>query len=146
MSKTILCCLSEWGYWGEELVGPYDVLTEHGYQVDFMTPTGQKPPALPPSMQAGFLDPPLDKVVIDEHFAQRTREIQESNLLDKPINLAQWFRRCPTSTARDSATVWRTTTTGATPAGRSWTNTMRCCYPAAAARWSTWSTTNAYMT
>ncbi len=28
MTKTILCCASEWGYWGEELVGPYDVLTE----------------------------------------------------------------------------------------------------------------------
>jgi putative intracellular protease/amidase len=95
MTKTILCCASEWGYWGEELVGPYDVLTAHGYRVDFMTPTGQKPPALPPSMQAGYLDPPLDKVVTSEHFAQRTREIQESNLLDKPINLSTWFPQMP---------------------------------------------------
>jgi len=95
MPKTILCCLSEWGYWGEELVGPYDVLTKHGYQIDFMTPTGQKPPALPPSMQAGYLDPPLDQVVTDEHFATRTREIQDSDLLDKPINLAQWFPQMP---------------------------------------------------
>ena len=95
MTKTILCCASEWGYWGEELVGPYDVLTDHGYQVDFMTPTGQKPLALGASMQAGFLDPPLDKVVTSEHFAQRTREIQESNLLDKPINLSTWFPQMP---------------------------------------------------
>ena len=28
MSKKILAVLSEWGYWGEELVGPYDVLLE----------------------------------------------------------------------------------------------------------------------
>ena len=95
MTKTILCCASEWGYWGEELVGPYDVLTDHGYQVDFMTPTGQKPLALDPSMQAGFLDPPLDKVVTSEHFAQRTREIQESNLLDKPKDLSTWFPQKP---------------------------------------------------
>ena len=95
MAKTILCCASEWGYWGEELVGPYDVLSDHGYQIDFMTPTGQKPLALPASEQAGFLDPPLDKVVTSEHFAQRTREIQESNLLDKPINLSTWFPQKP---------------------------------------------------
>jgi putative intracellular protease/amidase len=95
MAKTILCCASEWGYWGEELVGPYDVLNDHGYQIDFMTPSGQKPLALPPSEQAGFLDPPLDKVVTSEHFAQRTREIQESNLLDKPINLSAWFPQKP---------------------------------------------------
>jgi putative intracellular protease/amidase len=95
MSKTILCCLSEWGYWGEELVGPYDVLIDNGYQVDFMTPTGQKPPALPPSMQAGYVDPPLDKVVTNDHYAQRTTQIANSNLLDKPINLAQWFPQMP---------------------------------------------------
>jgi putative intracellular protease/amidase len=97
MTKTILCCLSEWGYWGEELVGPYDVLTDpnHGYQVDFMTPTGQKPHALPPSMEAGFRDPPLDKVVTSEHFAQRTREIDESNLLAKPKDLSTWFPQMP---------------------------------------------------
>jgi len=95
MSKKILCCLSEWGYWGEELVGPYDVLIEKGYQVDFMTPTGGKPPALPPSMEAGYLDPPLDKIVTDEHYARRTREIHNSNLLDKPINLAEWFPQMP---------------------------------------------------
>ena len=95
MTKTILCCLSEWGYWGEELAGPYDVLTDHGYRIDFMTATGQKPLALPASMQAGFRDPPLDKVVTSEHFAQRTREIQDSNLLDKPINLSAWFPQMP---------------------------------------------------
>ena len=73
MSKKILCMLSEWGYWGEELVGPYDVLIDHGYEIDFMTAKGRKPPALPPSMEEGYLDPPLDKVVTDDHYARRTR-------------------------------------------------------------------------
>ena len=63
MTKRILACLSEWGYWGEELVGPYDVLIARGYQIDFTTPNGRKPPALPPSMEEGYLDPPLDKEV-----------------------------------------------------------------------------------
>ena len=95
MSKKILACLSEWGYWGEELVGPYDVLTAHGYEIDFMTPSGRKPPALPPSMEEGYLDPPLDKSVTDAHYARRTREIHESDLLDNPINLSAWFPAMP---------------------------------------------------
>ncbi|WP_327019870.1 type 1 glutamine amidotransferase domain-containing protein, partial [Cylindrospermopsis raciborskii] len=48
--KQILCVLSEWGYWGEELIGPYDVLLKAGYSIDFATSKGRKPPALPPSM------------------------------------------------------------------------------------------------
>jgi hypothetical protein len=60
-----------------------------------MTPTGKKPPALPPSMEAGYLDPPLDKVVTGEHYASRTREIETSPLLDNPINLSAWFPQMP---------------------------------------------------
>ncbi len=95
MNKKILCVLSEWGYWGEELVGPYDVLLEHGYQVDFMTPTGRKPPALPPSMDETYIDPPLDKHVTDAHYAARTKQIHESKLLASPINLSAWFPALP---------------------------------------------------
>ncbi len=95
MTRRILTMLSEWGYWGEELVGPYDVLIERGYQIDFMTATGKKPPALPPSMAPGYLDPPLDKVVTDEHYAHRTTEIHESTLLATPIDLSGWFPAMP---------------------------------------------------
>ena len=56
---------------------------------------GAKPPALPPSMEPGYLDPPLDKVVTDKHYAQRTREIHESDLLNSPINLSEWFPAMP---------------------------------------------------
>jgi putative intracellular protease/amidase len=77
------------------LVGPYDVLLERRYKVDFMTPKGNKPPALPPSMERGFFDPPLDKVVTDEHYARRTREIHDSELLENPINLSEWFPTMP---------------------------------------------------
>lgn len=93
--KKILIVLSEWGYWGEELVGPLEVFDKHGYAVDFMTPTGRKPPALPPSMEPGYLDPPLDKVVTNEHFAAKTRAIHESDRLANPLNLAEWFPQMP---------------------------------------------------
>lgn len=95
MAKRILAIVSEWGYWGEELVGPYDVLTAAGYTIDFATPNGRKPPALPPSMDETYVDPPLDKHVTDAHYAKRTREIHESDLLATPINLAAWFPAMP---------------------------------------------------
>ena len=48
--KKILIILSEWGYWGEELVGPLETFDQAGYEVDFATPKGKRPDALPPSM------------------------------------------------------------------------------------------------
>ena len=95
MSKRILVVLSEWGYWGEELIGPLDVLVSAGYNLDFMTPKGRKPPALPPSYTPGFMDPPLGKCVTSDHFAQRTLEVEVSNLLDNPINLSEKLPSMP---------------------------------------------------
>ena len=95
MTKKILICISEWGYWGEELVGPLDVIDEKGYEAVFMTPTGARAHALPPSMETGYFDPPLDKVVTDEYYAKRSREVDESDRLDNPINLSEWFPERP---------------------------------------------------
>ncbi len=89
--KKVLVTLSEFGFWGEELVGPLEVLDAHGYETVFMTPKGTRPGALPPSMAPGYLDPPLDKVVTDEYMAKKTREINSSPRLDNPINLCNWF-------------------------------------------------------
>lgn len=93
--KKILIVLSEWGYWGEELVGPLEVLDAKGYQTVFATPKGNRAHALPPSMEAGYFDPPLAKVVTDEYYAKKTREIDASTRLDKPINLSTWFPERP---------------------------------------------------
>ena len=73
MSKRILVVLSEWGYWGEELIGPLDVLTSAGYSLDFMTPNGRKPVPLPPSKDDTYIDPPLDEGVTSAHFANRPK-------------------------------------------------------------------------
>ncbi|MGF1574704.1 MAG: type 1 glutamine amidotransferase domain-containing protein [Cyanophyceae cyanobacterium] len=94
-AKKILVMLSEWGYWGEEFIAPYDVLVEAGYTCDFMTAHGRKPPVLPPSMDVTYQDPPLGVCVTSLHFANRTREVDESDLLDNPIDLSSWFPAMP---------------------------------------------------
>jgi putative intracellular protease/amidase len=93
--KKILVVVSEWGYWGEELVGPLEVLDEHGYESTFVTAKGKKPRALPPSKNAGYMDPALQKVVTDEYYAQKTRDLENSTRLDHPISLEEWFPERP---------------------------------------------------
>jgi putative intracellular protease/amidase len=95
MTRKILTVLSEWGYWGEELIGPLDVIDEKGYEAVFMTPTGERPRALPVSKKPGFFDPPLNKVVVDEYYARRTTEVDSSDRLANPINLEAWFPERP---------------------------------------------------
>ena len=45
-AHRILVLLSEWGFWGEELVGPLEAFDEHGYELDFATPNGRRPVAI----------------------------------------------------------------------------------------------------
>ena len=42
MSKKILVLLSEYGYWGEELLGPLAACDQQGYEVTFATATGAR--------------------------------------------------------------------------------------------------------
>jgi putative intracellular protease/amidase len=89
MSRRILVVLSEFGFWGEELIGPLETFDQAGYQVDFATPKGKRAPALPPSMDPEYIDPPLGRGVTSEAVAAKVREIDKSPRLDKPINLEQ---------------------------------------------------------
>lgn len=93
--KKVLVILSEYGYWGEELIGPLESLDAAGYESVFATPTGKRAPALPPSMEEGFWDPPLHKVVTDAHYAQATRDMEASSRLDNPLSLEDWFPQRP---------------------------------------------------
>lgn len=95
MSKKILIVLSEWGYWGEELIGPLEACDAAGYEVTFVTPTGQRPTPLPVSMDSSFVDPPLGRPVVSEEMATKTRAIDESDRLNNPLNLAEWFPQRP---------------------------------------------------
>lgn len=106
--RKILVVLSEWGFWGEELIGPLEVFDERGYEVTFCTPTGRRPRALPPSMSHDFVDPPLGKSVTSEEMAQKVRAIDNPNnqRLDNPRSLAAWFPERPYwSGANDAGVV-----------------------------------------
>jgi len=89
--KKILFVVSEWGYWGEELVGPLEACDEAGYEITFVTPTGKKPTPLTVSMQPGFTDPPLGRSVTSKEYAEKTRKLDEESRLDHPKSLADWF-------------------------------------------------------
>ncbi len=61
--RRILTLLSEWGYWGEELVGPLGEFDKAGYTTDFCTPNGRRPNAIPVSADPDYFDPPLQRPV-----------------------------------------------------------------------------------
>lgn len=85
--KTILCVLSEYGYWGEELVEPLELFDEKGYSTVFATPRGKKPAIIPVSMDPGFIDPALGKPVVSEEVAEKIKRIEDSGRLDHPLDL-----------------------------------------------------------
>lgn len=87
MSKRILIILSEYGYWGEELVGPLEQFDNQGYIVTFATPTGKRPVALTPSMDPDFVDPPLGRPVTSPEMAAKVKAIEASDRLDNPISI-----------------------------------------------------------
>ena len=95
MSRTILCTLSQWSLWGEELVGPLDALDKQHYEVVFVTSTGRRPVPLPPSEDPAFVDPRVGRAVTSEENARRTREVSESGRLDKRVNLSAWLPEKP---------------------------------------------------
>jgi putative intracellular protease/amidase len=95
MSRRILVVLSEYGYWGEELVGPLAHFDQHGYHVTFATPTGKQPRALPPSMDPDYVDPPLGRPVTTQDMARRVRELDTSDRLAAPVSLEQWLPQRP---------------------------------------------------
>lgn len=97
MNKKILVLLSEWGFWGEELIGPVERFDEQGYESVFCTPRGRRPRALPPSMAPAYIDPPLGKSVTSPEMAEKVRDIDRltNPRLGSPIDLSGWFPERP---------------------------------------------------
>lgn len=93
--KKVLFVLSEYGYWGEELIGPLEVLESEGILVDFATPNGKKPHALPPSMDSEYIDPPLGKTVVSEEMAIKVQAMEDSDKLNQPLSLAKLINERP---------------------------------------------------
>ena len=95
MKKKILCVLSEFGYWGEELIGPLETLEAAGYTVDFATSKGRRAHALPPSMDPEYIDPPLGKPVTSAQMAAKVKAIEATTRLDNPISLVKLLPERP---------------------------------------------------
>jgi putative intracellular protease/amidase len=95
MTRSILVVLSEYGYWGEELVGPVEAFDAAGYEITFATPTGKRARALPPSLDPDYIDPPLGRSVTTPDMARRARQLDESARLDNPLSLADLIPERP---------------------------------------------------
>jgi len=100
-SGQVLAIVSEWGYWGIELVGPTNKLEAAGYSVRFATPTGKRPPVLPPSLDPGYYDPPLGTHVTTAEDAALSAAFEATDRLDSPIDLSRWFPERPYVSAPD---------------------------------------------
>jgi len=94
-TKKILAVMSNRGYWGVELTGPMVKLEKAGYTLDFVTPTGERPEALPPSYDTEYFDPPLGICVTTLEDAEQVKSIKDSPKLDNPINLSKWMPERP---------------------------------------------------
>lgn len=97
MAKKILIVLSEWGYWGEELVGPLETFDAAGYQSVFATPTGKRPVALTGSMDPTYVDPPLGRPVVSDIMAEKVKALDnpDNSRLNNPKNLKSWLPERP---------------------------------------------------
>lgn len=94
-TKKILAVMSEYGYWGIELVGPLRKLEAAGYSFDFVTPNGRRSPVLPPSHDTTYVDPPLGMCVTTPQDAELVLAFEATDALDNPINLSTLFPRRP---------------------------------------------------
>lgn len=101
MLKRALVVISEYGYWGEELLGALAALDGAGYESVFITPTGKRPRPIPPSINPDFLDPPLNCRVTSADTAAKVKALDESTRLDNPLNLSQLMPLRPYHSAPD---------------------------------------------
>ena len=93
--KKVLAILSEYGYWGIELVGPLNKLEAAGYTVDFMTPNGKPADALPPSFDSTYVDPPLGISVTTPQHEKDVNEFIAKNRTATPLSLKSYIPERP---------------------------------------------------
>ncbi len=93
--KKILAILSEYGYWGIELVGPLSKLEAAGHKVEFMTTHGKKSEALPPSYDSTYIDPPLGVCVTTPLAEKMVKEFEATNRLDECRNMSDYIPERP---------------------------------------------------
>jgi putative intracellular protease/amidase len=94
-TKRVLAILSEYGYWGIELVGPLNKLESAGYGVDFMTPNGKPAEALPPSYDSTYIDPPLGICVTTPQHEADVKAFIAQNRTSQPLSLKEYIPERP---------------------------------------------------
>jgi putative intracellular protease/amidase len=99
--KKALLVLSEYGYWGEELLGPLTHLDKACYESVFVTAKGKRARALPPSMDPGYIDPPLNCAVTSADTAKKVKALDDSKRLDNPRDLMKLLPERPYFSAPD---------------------------------------------
>ncbi len=100
-TKRILAVMSEFGYWGIELVGPLRKLEAAGFTFDFVTPKGKRSPCLPPSRDTTYVDPPLGLCVTTAEDKALVDAFERSNALDSMQDLSRLFPERPYHSAPD---------------------------------------------
>jgi len=94
-TKKILAIVSEFGYWGVELVGPLEKLEAAGYQLEFMSVHGKKAEALPPSFDTTYVDPPLGVCVTTPIAAKKVKNFEATNRLENCLAMIDYFPERP---------------------------------------------------
>lgn len=94
-TKKVLAILSEYGYWGIELVGPLNKLEAAGYTVEFMTPNGKPAEALPPSYDPAYVDPPLGVCVTTTQHTNDVKAFIAKNRTTNPMSLRSFVPERP---------------------------------------------------
>jgi putative intracellular protease/amidase len=100
-THRVLAVMSEFGYWGIELVGPLRKLEAAGYGFDFVTPKGGRAPCLPPSRDTTYVDPPLGVCVTTAEDKALVDAFEDSGALDATLNLSELFPERPYHSAPD---------------------------------------------
>ncbi|MCF8370000.1 MAG: DJ-1/PfpI family protein [Bacteroidales bacterium] len=98
-THKVLAILSEYGYWGIELVGPLQKLEAAGYQIDFMTQFGKKAEALPPSYNTEYVDPPLGVCVTTPSDAELVKAFEAEKRLEQPLSMNDFIPERPYTSA-----------------------------------------------
>ncbi len=98
--KSVLVVVSEYGYWGEELVGPLEMLDKAGIGTVLVTPTGKRPHALPVSMDSTYIDPPLGKTVVPGEIADKVKKLEAGDRLNSPLDLSKLMPERPYTSSR----------------------------------------------
>lgn len=86
--KKVLVVASNYGFWGEELQAPWDALAEAGHDLTVATPQGKKPLPLTISVDPDFVDPIQKYNVNPRNVCDRTKQLVESGVWDKPIKIS----------------------------------------------------------